>query len=127
VLKGGHMATIALIDDEDLFRNSIKMMLEKRGHTILEADNGKDGVALVKQNIDNIDIVLIDVVMPNKGGVESLMELKQKLSRKVIIVMTGKVTPDSDAFRRLVETLGVMKVLYKPFKKKELLEIIDSI
>jgi DNA-binding response OmpR family regulator len=119
------MATILVIDDAEYVRERVSHFLKKEGHTVFTAENGEQGCNIIRDN--EIDLLITDVVMPGKGGVEVLMEMKNKLKNKKIIVITGKVSPDSDAFKILVNQLGAQRVLFKPFKKGELIDAVNSV
>lgn len=68
------MARILLIDDDDLLRNMLQKTLTLWGHTVVEARNGKEGLALFPNA--NVDLVITDIVMPEREGLEVLMALR---------------------------------------------------
>jgi two-component system, chemotaxis family, chemotaxis protein CheY len=117
------MAKILVVDDIDYLRKSIINILNREGHEILEASNGDEAENIIKN--DKPDLLIIDVVMPKKGGIELLMDLKSILKDTKIIVMSGKVTGDSEAFITLIGQYGASRFLSKPFHKKELLDTVN--
>ncbi|MBN1696404.1 MAG: response regulator [Spirochaetales bacterium] len=119
------MATILVIDDIEYVRERVSHFLQKEGHTVYTAENGLKGCEIIRDK--KIDLLITDVVMPGKGGVDVLLEMKSELKDKKIIVITGKVSPDSDAFKILIEQLGAHRVLFKPFKKGDLLDAVNGI
>jgi DNA-binding response OmpR family regulator len=119
------MATILVIDDAEYVRERVGHFLQKEGHTVFTAENGEEGCKIIRDN--EIDLLITDVVMPGKGGVEVLIEMKGSLKNKKVIVITGKVSPDSDAFKILVNQLGAQRVLFKPFKKDELIDAVNNV
>ena len=70
------MARILLIEDNDPIRTLLRETLEFDGHTVIEARNGKQGLALFQHA--NADLVITDIVMPEKDGLEVVMELREK-------------------------------------------------
>jgi CheY-like chemotaxis protein len=118
------MATILIIDDIDYIRKSIRSILQALGYVILEASDGNEAIEVVRKN--HVDLLITDVVMPKKGGIESLLEHKDELSSIIKIIITGEVTRESTAFITLATTLGVRKVLYKPFEKEELVTAVKE-
>jgi CheY-like chemotaxis protein len=118
------MATILIIDDIDYIRKSIRSILQGLGYVILEASDGNEAIDVVRKN--RVDLLITDVVMPKKGGIESLLEHKDELASIKKIIITGEVTRESTAFVTLATTLGVKKVLYKPFEKEELVNAVKD-
>ncbi len=118
------MATILIIDDIDYIRKSIRSILQALGHVILEASDGNEAVEITRKN--RVDLLITDVVMPKKGGIETLLEHKEELEWIKKIIITGEVTRESTAFITLAVTLGVKKVLYKPFEKEELVNAVKE-
>jgi CheY-like chemotaxis protein len=92
---------------------------------VIEAPGGNEAMAELKKN-QSIDLILMDVVMPGKGGVTTLMEMKGRPHCAAVILMTGKVDPDTEALKNIASAYGADKVLYKPFKKDELLAAVNS-
>lgn len=114
------MANILIVDDAPEVRFNLKKTLEKENHTIFEANNGIDCLNIIHNN--NIDLVILDIFMPEKGGIDTLMEIKSLSIKKIII--TGMPLSESDAFYNLINHYGAQKILFKPFKK---MELIDSV
>jgi DNA-binding response OmpR family regulator len=118
------MAKILIVDDSAEIRNSIKRTLEKFNHQTFEAANGIEALKLL--NEIKIDLLILDIMMPAKGGIETLLEIKSFKDLKKIII-TGVVLTESEAFRNLIDHYGAKKILFKPFKKQELLDTINEV
>ena len=118
------MAKILIVDDSEDIRKSIKRTLEKYNHQTFEASNGLEALKLLHET--KIDLLILDIMMPAKGGIETLLEIKNFKDLKKIII-TGVVLTESDAFRSLIDHYGAKKILFKPFKKQELLDTINEI
>jgi DNA-binding NtrC family response regulator len=116
------MANILIVDDAAEVRANLKKTLEKENHTIFEAQNGIDCLKIIHNN--NIDLVILDIFMPEKGGIDTLMEIKSLEIKKIII--TGMPLSESDAFYSLINHYGAKKILFKPFKKIDLIEAVSE-
>lgn len=118
------MKNILIVDDVTAIRKAIHTALRKcESYNLIEATNGLEAMEIIRNN--PIDLIIMDLVMPKKGGVEVLMELKANNTIE-IIVMTGKVAEDREKFFDLAKKYGAKHVLFKPFRKKELLEAVES-
>ena len=101
---------ILVVDDERDILNVLAAFLEKRGHVVLTATNGEDALAAV-HNDPEIDVVLLDVVMPRRGGMEILKEIRQHPAHPHVIMMTARA--DQKIFEAV--RLGAVDYVLKPF------------
>lgn len=83
----------------------------------LEAYDGVEGMKLIKDNQDDYDVVILDLIMPHKDGVSILEEMKQLGIDKKVIVLTSYNTQD---MIRKVSELGIVYFILKPFELSEL-------
>ena len=119
------MARILLIDDDDSFRSMLRLKLTYFGHTVMEAHNGKEGLELLPQA--NADLVMTDIVMPEKDGIEVILELKQIQPNLKIIAMSGGARISSATHLLVARQLGAAKVLPKPFTNEALIAAISEL
>lgn len=119
------MAQILVVDDEVYIRELIKSALSPRGHVVTDFDNGNDAIEYVKHN--PIDVAIIDLVMPQKGGIETLMEMRDSNRDIKIIAISGKIETKADAIRGLAQQFNVDKVLSKPFDIDELIQLVEEL
>ncbi len=112
-------ANVLVIDDEEMVRNSCTKILKEEGHAVMVAENGDEGLSVFREF--NPDLVLIDLKMPGKSGMEVLEELEGEDPDVVKIVITGYATVSSalDAMKR-----GAYDFVPKPFSPDELLLIV---
>jgi len=87
VFKGE--GTILVIDDEQNVRDLSKAMLSRLGYKVLVADNGEDGVKIYKKNVQKIDLILLDMIMPKMGGYEAFLKLTEINPSVKIIIISG--------------------------------------
>ena len=113
------MARILLIDDDDSVRTMLRLTLAHFGHTVIEARNGKEGLELFQHA--NADLLITDIVMPEKEGLEVLMELRKKHPPVKIIAISG------GDYLHMAKLMGAAKVLAKPFSTNVLIEAIDEL
>jgi len=119
------MVKILIIDDEKIIRDKVGKILKDDGHDVLVAKDGIEGINIIKNDI--IELVIMDVIMPKKGGIETLMELQNITKNMKIIIITGKVSQESDAFVNLVKNFGASVVINKPFKRELLLDAVHNL
>ncbi len=118
------MARILLIEDEEISRYAVLQILENAGHEVAEAENGNEGIAL--QKAQPFDLIVTDIIMPEKEGVETIIELKRDYpALSVIAISAGGRTRNLD-FLELAKRSGADKVLAKPFSEQELLQCVDA-
>ena len=115
------VAKILVIDDEDIIREMLRDILEPAGHTIIEAENGHEG--LEKYDPSKIDLVITDIMMPEKDGFETIAELKQKKEDIKIIALTGYGLHNLP----VAFDLGAGLVFEKPIKPNDLKEAVSNI
>jgi len=107
------MARILVIDDQQHIRIIIKEFLSIDRHTVDLAENGKVGLKLAGMNL--YDLVITDVVMPEKDGLEVVMSLKRLFPRIRIIVMSGGAARlDIESLLKTAKALGADRMLPKP-------------
>ena len=119
------MANILIIDDDQSVRSMLRQTLSHFGHVVIEACNGNEGLALFAQ-IDP-DLVITDIVIPEKEGLEVLMALRTKQPPVRIIAISGGGRQNSANYLRIAKLMGATKVLAKPFSNTVLMTAIDEL
>ena len=82
---------ILIIDDEENIRKSLKMIFEYEGYMTLEASTGEEGLQLIDETV-GLDLILLDIRLPGKDGLEILSELKQRPYSPEVIMVSGGTT-----------------------------------
>ena len=118
------MATILIVDDEAQFRKMLRQMLERAGHAVIEAANGKEAESLYRRFQPGL--VITDIFMPEKEGLETIMEIKHEFPEARIIAMSGGGREGDDLFLRHAEQFGASETLKKPFERQELLDMVTA-
>ncbi|MDB6130795.1 MAG: Response regulator, CheY-like receiver [Verrucomicrobiales bacterium] len=119
------MSRILLIEDDDSFRTMLGKTLTYFGHTVIEARNGKEGLELFPQAC--ADLVITDLLMPEKEGLEVLMELRKMRPSAKIIAMSGGGRNSAADYLAIAKSMGAAKVLAKPFTNVVLIATINEL
>lgn len=117
----GDSPLILLIDDEDSFRSVIRQVLVNAGYEVVEASNGAEGIRYFHQN--PADMIVTDIIMPEKEGIETIIELKKAFPHVKLIAMSGGGWYGTDIDFDMAKRLGA-RTLDKPFALQELLDVV---
>jgi DNA-binding response OmpR family regulator len=118
------MAEILLIDDDDNLRGMLRMALAHGGHTVTEAVDGRDGLLRFKAKVPQL--VITDLIMPEKEGLEFMMEVRKSHPAVKFIAMSGANRRGTD-YLRVAKYLGAAQVLSKPFTPEVLLSAVEGV
>jgi CheY-like chemotaxis protein len=119
------MARILLIEDDESVRTMLRQILIHFGHTVLEARDGKEGMKMFPHA--RADLVITDIVMPEKEGLEVLMELRREQPPVKIIAMSGGGLGMATDYLHTAKLMGAAKVLTKPFSNEVLMAAINEL
>ena len=119
------MARILVIDDEELVRFTLRQILQKAGHEVVEATNGKNGIEVFKQS--PVDLIITDIIMPQKEGIETIVELRRDYPDVGIIAISGGGRTRTTNYLELAQTFGARHILRKPFGRHELLDAVQDV
>jgi len=116
-IPGKRMKTVLIIDDETLVRATVARMVEREGHRVLQAANGVEGLNIFKR--ERVDLVVCDIIMPEKEGIETIGELRRNNPALKIIAISGGGRTENVDFLGMAQRLGADHVLAKPFGRDE--------
>jgi CheY-like chemotaxis protein len=119
------MALILVIDDVAMMRDLVRRMLERAGHSVIEAADGEAGIAVVE--MQDPALVITDLIMPKKEGIETIQQIRRSHPNTKIIAMSGHVRPDGISYLDAARKLGADAILAKPFLRVALLEVVDRL
>jgi CheY-like chemotaxis protein len=119
------MTKILIIDDDDGFREMLHEMLEREGFIIFSAPDGAEGIKIYMK--ENPELVITDIIMPEKEGLETILELKKNAPELKIIAISGGGRSQPGDYLRIAKYFGAIKTLAKPFSKIEILEAISEV
>jgi CheY-like chemotaxis protein len=118
------MASILVIDDEAAMRGMMRRALERAGHDVAEAENGAAGLDVLEKRA--FDLVITDVIMPERDGVETIREMRRRRSPAKILVITGGGPGKHMEYLGIAEIFGADRSLAKPFKLASLVSVVDE-
>ncbi len=116
---------ILVVDDENSIRLLLKIALEKRGYQVSEAENGKIAINYLQRH--PADLMIIDMIMPEKEGIETIREVRKTNAKIKIIAVSGGGLLGPDAYLMLAGTLGADATMPKPIALKDLLQQVSSL
>lgn len=119
------MPRILLVEDEDSLRHMLGLILRKMGHEVMEAANGKEALELCL--VEPPDVVVTDLVMPDKEGLETIREIRQLQPDIKIIAMSGGGRVNATDYLAIARKLGADQTLTKPFSNEALAAAIRSV
>ena len=117
--------TILIIDDESVARNTLKHQLEPAGYKVVVANNGNEGIQFC-QKIP-IDIVITDIIMPEKDGIETIDEISRNHPNIKIIAISAGGSSDTSNYLAAAKLIGAAHVFKKPIVKADLLASIEGL
>lgn len=119
------MARILLIDDDQIVRTVLKRLLTSAGYEVVEAIDGNEGVVSYQEQ--GADLVLVDIFMPTKSGLEVLQELKRFDPDVKMVSMSGVGIQDGLDLEDYAKRYGALEALQKPIEKEVLLRTIETV
>lgn len=114
---------ILVVDDESLIREILRQALNMEGYEVVTAANGKEAMKLF--NAEKFDLVITDLMMPEKEGIETIQEMKLLAPDLKIIAMSGRQGIGN--FLNVAKYLGASAILAKPFEHSVLSETIREV
>ncbi len=119
------MATILLVDDDDQVRDMLRKVFEREGYSVVEAANGVEATSFYDP--DTIDLVVTDIVMPEKEGLETIREIRQVNPEAKIIAISGGGRIKPKDYLDWANRIGVDYTFTKPLGRKEILEAVSEL
>ena len=116
--------TILVVEDNDLVRSLQQQALTEAKYNTIAASDGKEALNIFKERHAQIDLVVLDVMLPEMNGRDCLMELKRINPEVKVIILTGS---DSNAELNLEIKPHVREFLTKPFRMSRLLEAVEQV
>jgi len=115
------MAKLLIVDDEKDVVLVLKDFFVSKGHRVLTAFNGTEAMKLLKE--ESINLILLDIQMPDINGIDILKEIKKKDASVKTVVLTGF----SDEYKEEIERIGCDAFLTKPFSINTLISVVESL
>ena len=119
------MASILIIDDDAQILKMLRQILERESYDVTGASNGKQGLRLYREN--PTDLVITDIIMPEKEGIEIIIELKRDYPDVKIIAISGGGRINPEDYLDIAKKLGANRIFAKPVERKELLNAVREL
>jgi len=123
--RKGDVARILVMDDDELLRGALRVALEAAGYEVVEAGDGNAGLRLQREQA--ADVVLVDIFMPERDGLEVIKALQAETPRPKIIAVSGGGKTGQIEVLRAAAAFGASRTLLKPFQPRELLTAIREV
>lgn len=124
-LSGESEMRILVVDDDEQFRSVLAEMLADEGYEILQAGDGDVALTLLENN--SVDLVIMDIFMPNREGIETIVHLQKRYPDIKIIAISGGGPVAPEIYLSSARMLGALRSLEKPFRRDQLLNVIDEV
>ncbi len=119
------MKRILIVDDESLILLFLRTILERQGYKVVEALNGEEGMRLFRES--RFDLVIIDMIMPVKDGLQTLTELMEKTPDLPVIAISGGGTIPKERYLTIASYLGNVRTISKPFSPGIITETVHEL
>ncbi|MBF0549876.1 MAG: response regulator [Deltaproteobacteria bacterium] len=119
------MAKILVVDDDRSLRKMLCLTLRKDGFEAIEAADGNQAIKLVES--ESVDLVLTDIVMPDKEGIQLIIELKRTNPEIKIIAMSGGGLALSELYLTMAKQVGADQIIAKPIFRDDLINMIRQL
>lgn len=116
------MQKVLVIDDDEQLRALLYEILDRAGFQVEEAVNGVEGLKLYRKQ--PADLVITDLIMPEKEGVETIMELRNQFPEARIIAISGGERVGGRNYLPIAARLGARRTIAKPFSRQEILDAV---
>ena len=119
------MKRILIIDDETNILLMLKKMLERAGYEIDLATNGEEGLRLFRNTLS--DLVITDIIMPEKEGLETIREMRKMQPKMKIIAMSGGGKISADNYLETAKIFGASRIMEKPFTQQAMVSTVKEL
>ena len=119
------MASVLVVDDEPAIRALLRHILERDGHAVTEAENGRKAMRALRNA--RVDLVITDIIMPEQEGMETISEIRRIRPDIKIIAMSGGGRRLSMDFLPLAARLGADRTIEKPFKPASIAAAVSEL
>lgn len=119
------MAKVLVIDDDPKVRSVVARFVELEGHTVVQAENGKEAINQLEG--DPADLVISDIFMPEMDGIEVLIQLREHFPDAKLVAMSGGGAIAASHVLKTAMVLGAVAVLEKPFDLEDIRELLSDL
>lgn len=115
--------SLMIVDDNKAHRCALAKIFAKEGYRVAQAADGEEAITLLSRSPEGFDLIIADLRMPKKDGLQLLQELKQMSPQTMVIILTACGEPES--FREAMKR-GAFEYLHKPIRREEILRVVEK-
>jgi CheY-like chemotaxis protein len=119
------VASILIIEDDNEVREFLQSVLERAGYETHTAANGFEGVQVFRSR--PFDLVITDIIMPEKDGIETIMDMKREQGDLRVLAISGGGRAEPDNYLESARLLGADATMKKPFTNQEILATVEQL
>ncbi len=119
------MASVLVVEDEKLVRRTLNKMLRAGGHDVTAVEDGQRALSYLERH--PAEVVVTDIIMPGKDGLETIAALRRRFPNAKIIAISGGARPSGAGALHAAKALGADRILAKPFRQDEILVMVDEL
>ncbi len=119
------MSRILIVDDDPHVRQMLERVLRKAGHDVETAENGQEALQVHRER--PADMIVTDIIMPEKEGLETITELRKSFPAVRIIAISGGGRIGPAQYLKMAEILGADRTFSKPFNPSELIAAVEEL
>ena len=123
--KKADMQSILVIDDDKLMCLALAKILISAGYNVVQAADGEEGLKLYRSQ--DFDLVITDLIMPDKEGIQIIRELRKENSNIRIIAMSAGGRGGATDYLKWARLMGAKQCLSKPIKREDLLNAVSTV
>ena len=123
-MPGAKKLNILFVDDEKIIREMAKEMFEYLGHMVVECENGRKAVDYYRTSWKSVDVVILDMIMPEMGGKEAFVAMRG-INPRIKAVLSSGYSVDGEAQQIMNE--GMVGFLQKPFRAEAMVDILSRV
>jgi CheY-like chemotaxis protein len=120
-----NMRNVLILDDDKKVRTVLRDILEELGCTVIEGNDGFAADAVLRET--DLDLILTDIFMPNRDGIETIRKLRAENYKVPIAAMSGGSAHDGMDFLAMARALGADHVLQKPVRMEQIAAILEEL
>ena len=117
--------SILVIDDDESIRVLFRSILEFEGYRVVEASDG--GRGLMEYGKTPTDLVITDLIMPGKEGIETIRDLRRRFPDVKVIAVSGGGRIGPDSYLKMAKGVGALRTLSKPFDRSTLVKTVEEV
>lgn len=124
-IQSSGQLSILVIDDDETIRVLLRTILERAGYRVVDAPDGNKGIRRYQES--PTDLVITDLIMPGKEGIETIRELRKKFPHVKIIAVSGGGRIGPESYLKMAKGVGALRTLRKPFDRMTLLKTVEEV